>query len=65
MAVSIGGVTISALIDFTSEVFMANSVALMAYGWIGVALLWRPGGSHPRSRASVEADAFHLLEEQA
>ena len=47
IAVSIGGVTTSVIATATKEVFMMNSIALLACFGCGVALLWRPGGLLP------------------
>ena len=41
----------------TEEIMFLLS-ALVAYVWIGVAFLWRPGGSLPHARGGIEGEAI-------
>ena len=47
VSVAVGGVSISTAVAEFKEILMKNLAAAMACVGIGVALLWRPGGSRP------------------
>jgi len=57
MAASFGGVLwVFAVVYLLAEVHMTSSISSV---WCGAALLWRPGGTLPRTKDSIYVAANH------